>query len=98
MVTTDLLAGIGAVVPELASTIKTMGGQTRVIFTLAARETVEVYAQPNHDPYHVLEGVYLEECGRVQRTVLAIVYGVALIPGMVRGYAAIRAEQREVSK
>lgn len=89
---TELLE-LGAVFPAMNPTLRRFDNRTRLILDTLPNETVEIYAQPDHEPFYVVESIYMDESGSVHRIILAVTYGLALIPPMVREYAAIRTEQ-----
>lgn len=97
MTTPDVLSVLATNLRDFAPKLRSIDGRSRLILDILAgedhAEALEVFPQPDHDPFLVLQSVHVDAAGCTSKLVVAVVYGHTLVPGLVRDYRDMRHEQ-----
>ena len=89
MVEEKNLNALSAALPEYEPRLLPFGGVYRLSLTYAPGKSVEVsVVTPDH---YVLRNVELDDTGQHIEFMVAVMYGLALIPTVVRAFVAHRA-------
>lgn len=86
---TKYLSQLGSALLDHAPLLKEINGQYRLMLTIAPRHTIEVVNLDGN--YWTTQSVFVDDDGSTHSHMIAITYGIGLLPGMISHYAAMHA-------